>query len=314
MAAVTAAMVKELREATGAGMMDCKKALAATEGDFDKAIDFLREKGLAGAQKKAGRIAAEGLVEAIVSEDGKKAVLVEVNAETDFVAKNETFRSYVREVATQALDTKATDIDGFLAEKWSLDNTLTVAEKLSSMISIIGENMSIRRFGQVEEANGVLVSYIHGGGKIGVLIDLETDVVNDAIKEMAHNVAMQVAALKPLYTSDAEVDADYLAKEKEILIAQIKNDPKEANKPENVIEGMIQGRIKKQLKDICLLDQPYVKAADGKQSVEAYVAEVAKANGANVKVKSFVRFETGEGIEKKSENFAEEVAKQMANL
>jgi translation elongation factor Ts len=314
MAAVTAAMVKELREATGAGMMDCKKALAATEGDFDKAIDFLREKGLAGAQKKAGRIAAEGLVEAIVSEDGKKAVLVEVNAETDFVAKNETFRSYVREVATQALDTKATDIDGFLAEKWSLDNTLTVAEKLSSMISIIGENMSIRRFGQVEEANGVLVSYIHGGGKIGVLIDLETDVVNDAIKEMAHNVAMQVAALKPLYTSDAEVDADYLAKEKEILIAQIKNDPKEANKPEKVIEGMIQGRIKKQLKDICLLDQPYVKAADGKQSVEAYVAEVAKANGANVKVKSFVRFETGEGIEKKSENFAEEVAKQMANL
>ena len=314
MAAVTAAMVKELREATGAGMMDCKKALAATEGDFDKAIDFLREKGLAGAQKKAGRIAAEGLVEAIVSEDGKKAVLVEVNAETDFVAKNETFRSYVREVATQALDTKATDIEGFLAEKWSLDNTLTVAEKLSSMISIIGENMSIRRFGQVEEANGVLVSYIHGGGKIGVLIDLETDVVNDAIKEMAHNVAMQVAALKPLYTSDAEVDADYLAKEKEILIAQIKNDPKEANKPEKVIEGMIQGRIKKQLKDICLLDQPYVKAADGKQSVEAYVAEVAKANGANVKVKSFVRFETGEGIEKKSENFAEEVAKQMANL
>ena len=311
MAAVTAAMVKELREATGAGMMDCKKALAATEGDFDKAIDFLREKGLAGAQKKAGRIAAEGLVEAIVSEDGKKAVLVEVNAETDFVAKNETFRSYVREVAAQALDTKATDIDGFLAEKWSLDNTLTVAEKLSSMISIIGENMSIRRFGQ---ANGVLVSYIHGGGKIGVLIDLETDVVNDAIKEMAHNVAMQVAALKPLYTSDAEVDADYLAKEKEILIAQIKNDPKEANKPEKVIEGMIQGRIKKQLKDICLLDQPYVKAADGKQSVEAYVAEVAKANGANVKVKSFVRFETGEGIEKKSENFAEEVAKQMANL
>lgn len=314
MAAVTAAMVKELREATGAGMMDCKKALAATEGDFDKAIDFLREKGLAGAQKKAGRIAAEGLVEAVVSEDGKKAVLVEVNAETDFVAKNETFRSYVREVATQALDTKATDIDRFLAEKWSLDNTLTVAEKLSSMISIIGENMSIRRFDQVEEANGVLVSYIHGGGKIGVLIDLETDVVNDAIKEMAHNVAMQVAALKPLYTSDAEVDADYLAKEKEILIAQIKNDPKEANKPEKVIEGMIQGRIKKQLKDICLLDQPYVKAADGKQSVEAYVAEVAKANGANVKVKSFVRFETGEGIEKKSENFAEEVAKQMANL
>lgn len=313
MAAVTAAMVKELREATGAGMMDCKKALAATDGDFDKAIDFLREKGLAGAQKKAGRIAAEGLVEAVVSEDGKKAVLVEVNAETDFVAKNETFRNYVHEVATQALSTNAQDIDAFLAEKWALDNTLTVAEKLSSMISIIGENMSIRRFEQVNAEDGVVVSYIHGGGKIGVLIKLETDVVNDAIKEMAHNVAMQVAALKPLYTSDAEVDADYLAKEKEILIAQIKNDPKEASKPEKVIEGMIQGRIKKQLKDICLLDQAYVKAADGKQTVEAYVAEVAKANSAKVSIKSFVRFETGEGIEKKSENFAEEVAKQMAN-
>lgn len=313
MAAVTAAMVKELREATGAGMMDCKKALAATDGDFDKAIDFLREKGLAGAQKKAGRIAAEGLVEAVVSEDGKKAVLVEVNAETDFVAKNETFRNYVHEVATQALSTNAQDIDTFLAEKWALDNTLTVAEKLSSMISIIGENMSIRRFEQVNAEDGVVVSYIHGGGKIGVLIKLETDVVNDAIKEMAHNVAMQVAALKPLYTSDAEVDADYLAKEKEILIAQIKNDPKEASKPEKVIEGMIQGRIKKQLKDICLLDQAYVKAADGKQTVEAYVAEVAKANSAKVSIKSFVRFETGEGIEKKSENFAEEVAKQMAN-
>ena len=313
MAAITAAMVKELREATGAGMMDCKKALAATDGDFEKAIDFLREKGLAGAQKKAGRIAAEGVVEAVVSEDGKKAVLVEVNAETDFVAKNEKFRDYVHEVAQQALNTKAENMDIFLAEKWELDNSLTVAEKLSSMISVIGENMNIRRFEQTTEDNGCLVSYIHGGGKIGVLIEVETDVVNDAIKEMAHNVAMQVAALKPLYTSDKEVDAEYLAKEKEILIAQIKNDPKEANKPQQVIEGMVKGRINKQLKEICLLDQPYVKAADGKQSVAAYVAEVAKANNANVSIKSFVRFETGEGIEKKSENFAEEVAKQMAN-
>lgn len=312
MAAVTAAMVKELREMTGAGMMDCKKALAATEGDMDKAVDFLREKGLAGAQKKAGRIAAEGIVATVVSADGKSAVAVEVNAETDFVAKNEKFQSYVNEVAEQALTTKAADIDAFLAEQWALDNSLTVNEKLSSMISIIGENMHIRRFQQVHEDNGVVVSYIHAGGKIGVLVDIETDVVNDAILEMVRNIAMQIAALKPLYTSDKEVDADYIAKEEEILRAQIANDPKESQKPANVIEGMIKGRINKELKEICLLDQAYVKATDGKQSVAKYVEEVAKANNAKITIKSFVRFETGEGIEKKTEDFAAEVAKQMA--
>lgn len=312
MAAVTAAMVKELRKMTGAGMMDCKKALAATEGDMDKAVDFLREKGLAGAQKKAGRIAAEGIVATVVSADGKSAVAVEVNAETDFVAKNEKFQSYVNEVAEQALTTKAADIDAFLAEQWALDNSLTVNEKLSSMISIIGENMHIRRFQQVHEDNGVVVSYIHAGGKIGVLVDIETDVVNDAILEMGRNIAMQIAALKPLYTSDKEVDADYIAKEEEILRAQIANDPKESQKPANVIEGMIKGRINKELKEICLLDQAYVKATDGKQSVAKYVEEVAKANNAKITIKSFVRFETGEGIEKKTEDFAAEVAKQMA--
>ena len=312
MAAVTAAMVKELREMTGAGMMDCKKALAATEGDMDKAVDFLREKGLAGAQKKAGRIAAEGIVATVVSADGKSAVAVEVNTETDFVAKNEKFQSYVNEVAEQALTTKAADIDAFLAEQWALDNSLTVNEKLSSMISIIGENMHIRRFQQVHEDNGVVVSYIHAGGKIGVLVDIETDVVNDAILEMGRNIAMQIAALKPLYTSDKEVDADYIAKEEEILRAQIANDPKESQKPANVIEGMIKGRINKELKEICLLDQAYVKATDGKQSVAKYVEEVAKANNAKITIKSFVRFETGEGIEKKTEDFAAEVAKQMA--
>lgn len=301
MAAVTAAMVKELREMTGAGMMDCKKALAATEGDMDKAVDFLREKGLAGAQKKAGRIAAEGIVATVVSADGKSAVAVEVNAETDFVAKNEKFQSYVNEVAEQALTTKAADIDAFLAEQWALDNSLTVNEKLSSMISIIGENMHIRRFQQVHEDNGVVVSYIHAGGKIGVLVDIETDVVNDAILEMGRNIAMQIAALKPLYTSDKEVDADYIAKEEEILRAQIANDPKESQKPANVIEGMIKGRINKELKEICLLDQAYVKATDGKQSVAKYVEEVAKANNAKITIKSFVRFETGEGIEKKTD-------------
>lgn len=309
MAAVTAAMVKELREMTGAGMMDCKKALAATDGDMDKAVDFLREKGLAGAAKKAGRIAAEGIVYTLVSEDGKKAVAVEVNAETDFVAKNEKFRSYVADVAAQALNTKTENIEAFMQEKWEKDSSMTVAEALSSQISIIGENMSIRRFTQVEEANGFVASYIHAGGKIGVLIDVETDVVNDAVKEMAKNVAMQAAALKPLYTSEAEVDSDYIEKEKEILTVAAKNEKPDAN--DKIIAGMVMGRIKKEMKEICLLDQVYVKAEDGKQSVGQYVAEVAKANGAKITVKKFVRFETGEGLAKKEENFAEEVAKQM---
>lgn len=309
MAAVTAAMVKELREMTGAGMIDCKKALAATDADMDKAVEFLREKGLAGAAKKAGRIAAEGIVMTTLSSDEKKAVVVEVNAETDFVAKNEKFQSYVADVAAQALNTTAADIDAFLAEKWEKDPSLTVAEALSSQISVIGENMKIRRFSQLEEANGFIASYIHAGGKIGVLVDVETDVVNDAVKEMAKNVAMQAAALKPLYTNRDEVDADYIEKEKEILTAAAKNEKPDAN--DKIISGMVMGRINKELKEICLLDQVYVKAEDGKQSVGQYVAAVAKANGAKIAVKKFLRFETGEGLEKKEENFAEEVAKQM---
>ena len=309
--AVTAAMVKELREMTGAGMMDCKKALAATDGDMDKAVEFLREKGLAGAEKKAGRIAAEGIVATAMTEDEKKAVVVEVNAETDFVAKNAKFQAYVAQVAAQTLTTTAADMDAFMEEKWAADETLTVKEALSSQISIIGENMNIRRFKQVVEENGVVVSYIHAGGRIGVLVDVETSVVNDAVKEMGKNIAMQIAALNPKYTSRDEVSAEFIEHEKSILMAQIQNDPKEASKPEKVIQGMIQGRINKEMKEICLLDQVYVKAEDGKQSVEKYVAEVAKANGANVTIKGFVRYETGEGIEKKEEDFAAEVAKQM---
>ena len=311
--AVTAAMVKELREMTGAGMMDCKKALAATDGDMDKAVEFLREKGLAGAEKKAGRIAAEGIVATAMTDDEKKAVVVEVNAETDFVAKNAKFQAYVAQVAAQALTTTAADMDTFMAEKWVADETLTVKEALSSQISIIGENMNIRRFKQVVEENGVVVSYIHAGGRIGVLVDVETSVVNDAVKEMGKNIAMQIAALNPKYTSRDEVSAEFIEHEKSILMAQIQNDPKEASKPEKVIQGMIQGRINKEMKEICLLDQTYVKAEDGKQSVAQYVAQVAKENGASITVKGFVRFETGEGLEKKEENFAEEVAKQMGN-
>ena len=311
MAAVTAKMVKDLREMTGAGMMDCKKALAATDGDMDKAVEFLREKGLAGAEKKAGRIAAEGIVDTAMTTDEKKAVIVEVNAETDFVAKNAKFQAYVAQVAAQALTTTAADMDAFMDEKWAADESLTVKEALSSQISIIGENMNIRRFKQVTEENGFVASYIHAGGRIGVLLDVQTDVVNDAVKEMAKNVCMQVAALNPKYTSRNEVSADFIEHEKSILMAQIQNDPKEASKPEKVIQGMIQGRINKEMKEICLLDQVYVKAEDGKQSVAQYVAQVAKENGANIELKSFVRFETGEGLEKKEENFAEEVAKQM---
>ena len=309
--AITAAMVKELREISGAGMMDCKKALTATEGDMDKAMEFLREKGLATAQKKASRIAAEGIVMLKVAEDSKKAVAVEVNAETDFVAKNEKFQAYVAQVAEQALETEAADIDAFLAETWKFDTTKTVNEALAGQVAVIGENMKIRRFQKVEETEGFVASYTHMGGKIGVLVDVETDVVNDELKEMAKNVAMQIAALRPQYTNRDEVSADYIAHEKEILMAQIQNDPKESQKPEKVIQGMISGRINKELKEICLLDQVYVKAEDGKQSVEKYVAEVAKANGANVTIKGFVRYETGEGIEKKEEDFAAEVAKQM---
>ena len=307
--AVTAAMVKELREMTGAGMMDCKKALAATDGDMDKAVEFLREKGLAGAAKKAGRIAAEGIVMTKMAADEKTAVVVEVNAETDFVAKNEKFQNYVADVAEQALASDAADMDAFMAEKWAKDESLTVAEALSSQISIIGENMKIRRYEKLTAANGFVASYIHAGGKIGVLVDVETDVVNEEIKEMARNVAMQAAALKPLYTNRDEVDADYIEKEKEILTVAAKNEKPDAN--DKIISGMVMGRINKELKEICLLDQVYVKAEDGKQSVSQYVAQVAKANNAKVAIKKFVRFETGEGLEKKEENFADEVAKQM---
>ena len=270
--AITAAMVKELREISGAGMMDCKKALTATEGDMDKAMEFLREKGLATAQKKASRIAAEGIVMLKVAEDSKKAVAVEVNAETDFVAKNEKFQGYVAQVAEQALETEAADIDAFLAEPWKFDTSKTVNEALAGQVAVIGENMKIRRFQKVEEENGFVASYTHMGGKIGVLVDVVTDVVNDEIKEMAKNVAMQVAALNPKYTNRNEVSEEYIAHEKEILMAQIQNDPKESQKPEKVIQGMISGRINKELKEICLLDQVYVKAEDGKQSVEKYVA------------------------------------------
>ena len=308
--AITAAMVKELREMTGAGMMDCKKALGETNGDMDAAVEFLRKNGQAKAEKKASRIAAEGLCR-VVTDGDQKAAIVEVNSETDFVAKNEDFQAYVEAVAQQALTSDAADLDAFLAEKWNLDESKTVKDALTDKIAVIGENLTIRRFAKVTAENGFVVSYVHAGGRIGVIDEAECEKVCDEAKEACTNLAMQIAAMNPKYISDADVDADYLAHEREILMAQIMNDPKESQKPEKVIEGMIKGRLNKELKEICLLDQVYVKAEDGKQSVAKYLDQVSKEIGATLSIKKFVRFETGEGLEKKEENFAEEVAKQM---
>ena len=281
MANITAAMVKDLRELTGAGMMDCKKALGETDGDMDAAVEYLRKNGQAKAEKKAGRIAAEGLCKVVLKDD-RTAAVVEVNSETDFVAKNEVFQSFVAAVADQAVDSSAADMDAFMAEKWNQDNSITVKEALVAQIAKIGENLNIRRFEKVVADNGCVVSYTHGGGRIGVIVEAETDVVNE----------------------------EYKAHEKEILMAQIANDPKMAGKPEKVIEGAVVGRLNKELKEVCLLEQPYVKAEDGKQTVAQYLAQVAKENGAKLSVKKFVRFETGEGLEKKVDDFAAEVAAQ----
>ena len=305
--AITASMVKELRELTGAGMMDCKKALNETNGNMEEAIEFLRKNGEARAVKKAGRIAAEGIVMAEVRDD-KTAAIVEVNSETDFVAKNADFQGFVKAVVNQAIATESKDMDAFMAEAWNEDASKTVKDALTEKIAVIGENLNIRRFEKVE-SDGCIVAYIHGGGRIGVLVEAATDVVNDDVKTCLKNVAMQVAAMSPKYVSRDEVSQDFLDKEKEILLAQAKNDPKNANKPENIIEKMIVGRLNKEMKEICLLDQVYVQ--DGDLTVAKYVEKVAKEAGANLSVKKFIRFETGEGLEKKNEDFAAEVAAQM---
>ena len=302
--AVTAKMVKELREMTGAGMMDCKKALNETDGNMDAAVEYLRKNGQAKAEKKAGRIAAEGIVMADVKDD-KVAAIVEVNSETDFVAKNAEFQGFVKAVVNQAIASESTDMEGFMAEAWNEDASKTVQDALTEKISVIGEKLNIRRFEKVV-TDGCVVSYIHGGGRIGVLVVADTDVVNDEIKVALKNVAMQVAAMSPKYVSREEVSQDYLDHEKEILLAQAKKENPE--KPENIIEKMIIGRLNKELKEICLLDQVYVQDSD--LTVGKYVDKVAKENGANVKVTKFVRFETGEGIEKKVDDFAAEVAAQ----
>ncbi len=307
---ITASMVKELRELTGAGMMDCKKALNETGGNMDEAVEYLRKNGQAKAEKKASRIAAEGL-SMVYKKDDQTAAVVEVNSETDFVAKNETFQQFVQSVARQAADSSATDLDAFLAEKWIEDNAKTVSEALVEKVAVIGENLKIRRFEKVTASHGCVVSYVHGGGRIGVVVEGETDTVNDAAKEALTNLAMQIAAMNPKYVDRSEVSDEFIAHEKEILKAQIMNDPKESQKPEKVINGMIEGRVSKELKEICLMDQVYVKAEDGKQTVGKYLEQVSKELGTSLAVKRFVRFETGEGLEKKNEDFAAEVAAQM---
>ena len=300
--AFTAQDVKTLREMTGVGMMDCKKALSASDGDFDKAIEWLREKGLAAAQKKAGRIAAEGMAYADVI-DGI-GVVVEVNAETDFVAKNEKFVDYVKGVAAVVAKEDPADLDALLAAPYG--NGKSVVEQQQEMVLVIGENINVRRFARYAE--GVNVPYIHAGGKIGVMVNMEAEGISDAaaLEELGKDVAMQIAAMNPAFLDKSQVDSTTLDKEKEILTAQAKQDPKNASKPENIIEKMVMGRIGKYYEENCLLQQAFVK--ENKISVEKHVAEVAKQLGGKITVKAFTRFEKGEGIEKKQENFAEEIA------
>lgn len=290
--------------------MDCKKALNETNGNMEEAVEVLRKNGQAKAVKKESRIAAEGICR-IATKGDTVAAVVEVNSETDFVAKNETFQQFVEAVAKQAVASSATDLDAFLEEAWIEDGSKSVKEALVDKIAVIGEKLSIRRFEKVEATEGCVVSYVHGGGRIGVIVEAKTNVVNDAVKEALTNLAMQVAALSPKYIATGDVSEEFKAHEKEIIEAQIAQDPKMAGKPEKVIEGAVMGRLNKELKEVCLLEQVYVKAEDGKQSVAQYLAQVGKENGADLQIKRFVRFETGEGLEKKQEDFAAEVAAQM---
>ena len=311
MAAVTAPLVKELREITGAGMMDCKKALVATEGDIDKAIDYLRENGLVKAAKKAGRIASEGLARMAFNADGTAAAIVEVNSETDFVAKNEEFIEFVEKLAEISLNADKVCAD--CLKEMPYGDEGTVAEVLTAKIAKIGENMNIRRAAKCNTPGVKYVGYSHGGGRIGVIIGLKTDASVEEVTTCGKDVAMQAASMRPLYVDEAGVDPEYLAHEKEVILAQAINEnnelPEDKRKPQAIIEKMITGRVKKSLKEVCLVDQAFVK--DSSITVKDYVASCAKALGKDIQVVEMVRYEVGEGIEKKQENFAEEVAKQM---
>ena len=300
--AITAQMVKELRESTGAGMMDCKKALQEAEGNMERAVDILREKGLSKAAKKADRVAAEGLVCIEMNADNTVASMVEVNSETDFVAKNEDFKTFVKDAAVMALSTSNEDVAGLLAETHA--EGISLQEVLNNRTAKIGEKLDLRRFVKVT-TDGQVAGYIHGGGKIGVLVEMKTTARDAEVIAMGKDIAMQVAAMNPKYVSRNDVDAEYIAHETEILTQQALNE----GKPANIVEKMIKGRLEKQLKEVCLLEQPFVK--NGDLTIKQLVAETAKKVGAEIEVVRVVRFEVGEGIEKKEENFAEEVAKQL---
>ena len=302
--AFTAADVKNLREMTGVGMMDCKKALAASDGDMDKAVEYLREKGLAASAKKAGRIAAEGMAYATVV-DGI-GVVVEVNAETDFVGKNEKFVDFVKGVAATVAKEQPADLDALMACKYAgTDRTIT--EQQQEMVLVIGENIKVRRFAFFTE--GVSVAYVHAGGKIGVLVNLDTDLTAEQVEEMGKDAAMQIAALNPRFWDKTQVTEDVLENEKKIMLAQMANDPKMANKPEQVREKIVIGKLNKFYTENCLLQQEFVK--DNDLTVEKYLNAAAKALGGKVTFKDAVRFEKGEGIEKKQENFAAEIASMV---
>ena len=304
--AFTAKDVQALREQTNCGMMDCKKALTEADGDMEKAVEILREKGLAAATKKAGRIAAEGVVLAMVDDDTKVGVVIEVNSETDFVAKNDKFMDFVKSCAKTVAAHKPADVDALLKLP-AVGMSMTVEEELRDKILTIGENMKVRRFTYAE---GPLVTYVHGGGRIGVLVTCETDVADkEGFQAYAKDVAMQVAAINPLFLDEASVPADVIEKEKEILTAQIANDEKLKNKPAQIIAKMVDGRIGKYYKENCLLDQPFVK--NGDITVAQYTEETAKELGGSIKVTGFVRYEKGEGLEKREDNFADEVASMI---
>ncbi|MEG0838234.1 MAG: translation elongation factor Ts [Hydrogenoanaerobacterium sp.] len=306
--AFTAKDVQALRERTGCGMMDCKKTLTEADGDMEKAIELLREKGLAAAAKKAGRIAAEGMVAAYVDEAKKIGVVIEVNAETDFVAKNDKFKAFVDNCAKTVAEQNPSDVEALLACKASgLDET--IEEELREKILTIGENMKVRRF---ERYEGDIVTYVHGEGRIGVMVLFDADAAVSAkaeFKDMAKDVAMQIAAIAPAYLSEETVPAEVIEKEKEIMLVQMQNDEKTKNKPAQVQEKMISGKIKKFFKENCLIDQAFIK--NGDISVGQFVTDTAKELGGAVSIKSFVRFEKGEGLEKREDNFADEVAGMM---
>ena len=308
MAAITAKMVADLRAQTGCGMMECKKALTAYNGDFDEAVKVLREKGLAVAAKKATRIASEGVVDIMLSEDGKTAAMIEVNAETDFVAKNEKFQDFVRGLLKTIIAHRPADVAALNTLPYP-DSDFTVEGKLKDMIFTIGENMNIRRFLIVD---GVLSTYIHGKGTTGVIINFEADdvcVANPGFAEFAKNIALQVAAMPVLYLNKESVPAADLEAEKQIQLTMMKNDPKNANKPENILEKMIMGKMNKFYEKNCLTEQSYIK--DDNMSVSQYVAACAKEFGGNIAIKGFSIYERGEGLEKKEDNFAEEIASMM---